>query len=123
MFKDREQGSQFRVREADRKDLNQILGKNTGTLADAKLNRKAETPKAPPLALPGMRLSGESHEILGIAEDANEAEIMRAYKEAIKRFHPDRIHGQAKEQIQFYQEASAKLNQAKDQMLKKIRGR
>ena len=48
---------------------------------------------------------------------------MRAYKEAIKRFHPDRIQGQAQEQLQFYQQASAKLNEAKDEMLKKIRAR
>ena len=123
MLKSREAPSQFRVREADRKDLNQILGKKDSDLAAAKLTRKAEKPKAPPLALPGMRLNGESHEILGVAENANEVEIMRAYKEAIKRFHPDRIQGQAQEQMQFYQEASAKLNQAKDEMLKRIRGR
>ena len=124
MLKRREAPSQFRVREADRKDLNQILGKKDSDLATAKLIRKTEKPKAPPpLALPGMRLNGESHEILGVAENAPEVEIMRAYKDAIKRFHPDRIQGQAQEQMQFYQEASAKLNQAKDEMLKRIRGR
>ncbi len=112
--------SQFRVREADRKDLNRL--KKGPDLAQAKLqSRKPAPPPAPPLALPGIRLSGEPHEILGVDENATEAEVMRAYKEAIKRFHPDRIQGQAQEQLQFYQQASAKLNQAKDDLLKRIR--
>ena len=63
------------------------------------------------------------HEILGIAENANEAEVMRAYKDAIKQYHPDRIQGQAQEQIKFYQEAASQLNQAKETMIQKIRKR
>ena len=123
MLKNREAPSQFRVREADRKDLDRIL-KQKGDLADAKLKQKQKpTVSTPPLHLPGIRLVGESHEILGVSEDASEGEVMRAYKEAIKRFHPDRIQGQAQEQLQFYQQASAKLNEAKDEMLKKIRAR
>jgi len=114
-------GSQFRVREADRTDLNKL--REGPDLAQAKLTpKKSSAPPVPPLALPGIRLSGEPHEILGIEEDANEVEIMKAYKDAIKRFHPDRIQGQAKEQIQFYEQASAKLNEAKDKMLKAVRG-
>ena len=109
--------SQFRVREADRTDADRI--KKPSQLAEAKLSRPAPPP--PPLALPGIRLSGEPHEILGIRPDASEAEIMKAYKEAIKMYHPDRIQGQAQDQLKFYQEASAKLNEAKNQMIKKFR--
>ena len=47
---------------------------------------------------------------------------MRAYKDAIKRFHPYRIQGQAEEQLRFYQEASAKINDAKNEMIKRVRG-
>ncbi len=112
--------SQFKVREADRADA--IRTKGGPDLAQAKLNQsKQKAPPPPPLGLPGMRMVGEPHEILGIAEDASEAEIMKAYKEAIKRFHPDRIQGQAQEQLKFYQEASSKLNSAKEEMLKRIR--
>ena len=112
--------SQFKVREADRKDLNRL--REGPDLAQAKLKRPAQAaPPPPPLSLPGIRLHGEAHEILGVAENASEAEVMRAYKDAIKRFHPDRIQGQAKEQMQFYEQASAKLNQAKEDMLKRIR--
>ena len=46
---------------------------------------------------------------------------MRAYKEKIKQFHPDRIQGQAREQIRFYEEASAKLNEAKELMLTELK--
>ena len=114
--------SHFRAREADRSDLTKL--REGPDLAEAKLRPKhAPKSEMPPLALPGIRLSGEPHEILGVDEDASEVEIMRAYKDAIKRFHPDRIQGQAKEQIQFYEQASAKLNQAKDDLLKSTRSR
>ena len=116
--------SKFKRREADRSDLNRI--KVGPDLASAKLKHtplKAESPKSPPLSLPGIRLHGAPHEILGIDEFASEAEIMKAYKEAIKRYHPDVIQGDAQSQMKFYQEASAQLNQAKDIMLSKIRGR
>ena len=112
--------SQFRVREADRTDLNRL--KSSSDLAQAKLPKpKVATPPPAPLALPGIRMTGEPHEILGVDENATEADVMKAYKEAIKRFHPDRIQGQAKEQLQFYQEASSKLNSAKEAMLKRLR--
>ncbi len=109
--------SQFKVREADRTDPIRI--KRNNDLANAKM-KKPEV-KPPPLSLPGIRLQGEAHEILGIKGDASEPEIMKAYKDAIKMYHPDRIQGQATEQMKFYQEAAAKLNQAKDTMLKAIK--
>ena len=120
LLKSGKRETQFRVREADRTDLNRP--RPGPDLADAKLKKPAAAaPVQAPLSLPGIRLSGEAHEILGVAEDASEAEVMRAYKDAIKRFHPDRIQGQAKEQMQFYEQASAKLNQAKEDLLKRIR--
>ena len=117
-FRDRGRGSQFKVREADRADLDRI--KSGPSIADAKFATAAK--KSPPLSLPGIRLDGLPHEILGVEPDADEVEVMRAYKEAIKRYHPDRIQGQAKDQLKFYQDASAKLNDAKELMIKKLRG-
>ena len=116
-LRDRSNKSQFRLREADRPDLDRI--KSGPSIADAKL--KNAGPKPPPLALPGIRLEGEPHEILGVAPDADEVEIMRAYKDAIKKYHPDRIQGPAQDQLRFYQEAAAKLNEAKDTLLKRKR--
>lgn len=114
----REERSSFKTREADRSDLNRIQ-RNGPSLADAKLKKKS--PPVAPLSLPGINLSGEPHEILGVDISANESEIMRAYKDKIKMFHPDRIQGQAREQIQFYEEASAKINRAKEAMIEQIR--
>lgn len=100
----------FRSRESERADLDRL--------------NKMESPigkKPTPLALPGITLTGKPHEILGVAETATESEIMRAYKERIKLFHPDRIQGDAKNQIRFYQDASAKINEAKEAMIAEIR--
>jgi DnaJ-domain-containing protein 1 len=121
-FRSKDTKSQFRKRESDRDDLNKL--RNGPDLAQAKISRPAKPePKKAPLSLPGIRLHGAPHEILGIAENANEAEVMRAYKDAIKQYHPDRIQGQAQEQIKFYQEAASQLNQAKESMMQRLRGR
>lgn len=107
----------FKSREANRKDLDQLL-KDKSSSAQSKIKKKSPTPI---LGLPGITLNGEPHEILGVARNAAETEILRAYKEKIKLFHPDRIQGQAREQIRFYEEASAKINQAKETMLQKLK--
>jgi hypothetical protein len=114
--------SNFKAREADREDLRQIL-QNGRDLGSNKLSRNRPIPPHPPLSLPGIRLSGEPHEILGIRPDADETEVIRAYKEAIKRFHPDTIQGPAKDQLEFYQKASAAINNAKNLMIQKLRSR
>jgi len=116
MFQKNRGQSQFRKREADREDLDRLIKS-----APKPASRPAPAP--PPLRLPGIRLEGEPHEILGIDATASESEIMNAYKEAIKRYHPDRIQGQAQEQLQFYQDASAKINAAKDTLIKAARNR
>ncbi len=120
-LRSRQKETNFKVREADRNDLNRIKGPSA--LADAKLRDASKKQNTPQLNLPGIRLHGAPHEILGIAENANEAEIMKAYKDAIKLYHPDRIQGPAQEQIKFYQEASAQLNKAKEEMLQRFRKR
>lgn len=109
--------SNFKRREADRAEFAANTGqKNSDSdLANAKLKR--------PQALPGIRLEGEAHEILNVSALATEEEIMRAYKDAIKRYHPDRIPGADAEKAQFYQQVSAKLNQAKEELMKRAKAR
>ncbi len=114
--------SGFKVREADRDDLERLLKKGND-LGNSRIQRKNTPTPPPPLQLPGIRLTGEPHEILGVRADATEEEILKAYKDAIKRFHPDTIQGPAQEQLEFYQRASAAINTAKNLMIKKSRGR
>ncbi len=120
LFRNKQEGSQFRKREADRADLGRILNQGPD-LGQAKIKRASPPP--PPLALPGVTLSGEPHEILGVAEHAGEAIIQKAYKEAIKRYHPDRIQGLPPDQMRFYQDASARITEAKNAMIKKLKDR
>ena len=117
-LRSRQKESSFRSREFQRSDLGRLK-----TLENDLANSKIRKPQSPakPLHLPGITLVGKPHEILGVVENANESEIMRAYKEKIKQFHPDRIQGQAREQIKFYEEASAKLNEAKELMLTELK--
>jgi DnaJ-class molecular chaperone len=110
--------SNFKKREANRDDLDRLM-KIERDLANAKIHKSK--PAAAPLSLPGITLHGEPHEILDIAPEANESEIIRAYKDKIKKFHPDRIQGQAKDQMKFYEQASAKINQAKEAMISKLK--
>lgn len=109
-LRSRQQQSAFRNREAERPDLDQLN----------RMEPKKKSTSAP-LSLPGITLNGKPHEILGVPVDANESEILRAYKEKIKLYHPDRIQGQARTQIQFYEDASAKINQAKESMIENLR--
>lgn len=124
-LKEQKTGSGFRKREADRSDLDRILNQGPD-LAQAKLRPKRPpgekpVPPAAPLALPGINLAGEPHEILGIPENADEILILKAYKEAIKRYHPDRVQGLPPEQMKFYQEVSSRLTEAKNELLKRQR--
>jgi DnaJ-domain-containing protein 1 len=120
LLRDKQSGSHFRKREADRSDLDRILNQGPD-LAQAKI--KKATPPPRPLALPGVTLAGEPHEILGVPENADEATVQKAYKEAIKRYHPDRIQGLPPDQMRFYQDASARITEAKNAMIRKQKER
>jgi DnaJ-domain-containing protein 1 len=125
LLRESNSGSKFKKREAERGDLDRILNQGPD-LAQAKLKRPRTptgSPPPPPLALPGITLAGEAHEILGVPEDADEMTIQKAYKEAIKRYHPDRIQGISGDQMKFYQEASARLTDAKNELLRRLKNR
>ena len=112
--------SNFKVREADRAFK---PGNSNVDLANAKLRRRGPPPgpSGPPLSLPGINLSGAPHEILGVSEDASEEEVMKAYKEIIKRYHPDRIQHLPTNQMEFYKTAATAINQAKETLIKRWR--
>lgn len=81
----------------------------------------AQQKKNQPLSLPGINLTGTACEILGVPAHASQSEILLAYKEGIKRYHPDRIQNASPEQLKFYEQAAATLNRAKDELLQKLK--
>jgi DnaJ-domain-containing protein 1 len=97
--------SQFKVREADRPPVKKTV--------------KVAPPKPSRLELPGIRLSGEPHEILGVAPNATPDEISEAFKNLMKRYHPDRMAGLPTDQRQFYERATQTIIQAKEDLLRK----
>jgi len=78
--------SSFASREADQ------LGKRSpGMDRKPDLLAHSRIEKKKPLALPGIRLDGPPHEILGVSANATVEEIQRAYREKMKQYHPDKI--------------------------------
>jgi L-lactate permease len=86
--------SGFRVRESDR-----VSKQNAMVELESEV---AEFEKISASALP--------HQILGVAETASKREIQKAFRAAMKRFHPDRIGERG-------HEISQKLIAARDAML------
>ena len=108
-------GTNFKVREADRKDLPWSKKGHAGQqndLAQAKMKR------AEPLSLPGIRIDGEPHEILGIARGAAPDVVQRAYKDLMKRYHPDLVGRPGSREWNDAQKIAEALNRAKDALLK-----
>jgi hypothetical protein len=111
----RKDESGFRVREADKKKpvtpskLGQI--KHDDSLANAKMKRNE------PLKLSGIRIDGEPHEILGVPRDASEKQIQAAYRDLMKRYHPDVIGRPGSREWEDAQKIAEALNGARKQML------
>lgn len=108
--------SGFAVREADLKK-NKKANISGPDLASARLERKR------PLALEGISLSGQPHEILGVSVGAKEEVIQRAYREQMKRYHPDKIGRPGSREWQDAQQIAHAINGAKEELLKRARAR
>lgn len=104
--------SGFRVREADRHD--ELFGPGSGPTDP---DRTANLKRRRPLALPGISIEGEPHEILGVRRDASTDEIRAAYLTKVKQYHPDRVGKQGSRQWEDAQKIAAALNRAKHEML------
>ncbi|MDR3607910.1 MAG: J domain-containing protein [Oligoflexia bacterium] len=119
-LRNREKPSGFRTEEGRSPEPRARRGAQD-PLAQARLKKKE-----PLLALPGVVLEGKAHEILGIREDATELEIRRAWKELMKRHHPDKSASAKDPSATEWKDAqkiSEALNRAKDEMLARRKGR
>lgn len=107
--------SRFRVREADRK-LNWERGEKARKSGE-------QTAKKSPLQLTGIRLDGAPHEILGIPALANEDQVQKAYRELMKRYHPDKIGAPGTREWNDAQNIAEVINRARNEMLERIKNR
>jgi DnaJ-domain-containing protein 1 len=116
--------SGFRLREADRLK-NRKPGKKEDVLAQARLSFRADSKadaqqkKEKPLLLEGIRIDGAPHEILGVSSSATPEEIQKAYRQLIKRYHPDRVGRPGSREWADAQRIAEALNSAKDHLLKR----
>lgn len=111
----------FAVREADLRKPPQAGApaqtKGKHDLANAKMERKV------PLALEGIRIDGPPHEVLGVPVGATEEQIQKAYRERMKRYHPDKVGRPGTREWQDAQKIAEAINLAKNELLKRLRSK
>lgn len=107
--------SAFRSREADKPRKSSATAPHRiagpDPLAEAKIQKRK------PLQLEGIRVDGAPHEILGVASDAAPAQIQKAYRELMKRYHPDRVGRPGSREWTDAQKIAEAINAAKEALL------
>jgi hypothetical protein len=116
--------SGFAVREADlraaRKKAAHGASRAAATrdpLAEARMERKQV------LSLPGIRIEGPPHEVLGVRPGASAQEIHQAYRERMKQYHPDRVGRPGSREWQDAQRIAEAINHARTELLKRAGAR
>jgi hypothetical protein len=86
-------------------------------LAEARIVRNE------PLRLGGISVSGPPHETLGVAPNADAAQIQQAYRALMKRYHPDQVGRPGTREWKDAQRIAEAINLAKEEMMKRARNR
>lgn len=110
-----ESKSNFKLREAER-DLKFARGRAATEAANA-------AAKKDPLRLDGIVKDGAPHEVLGVPALASEPEIQRAYKEKMKRYHPDRLGPPGSREWTEGTAIAESINRARLAMLERLKRR
>ena len=113
----RDSTSQFKSREADKIHPHQQRYKKGYDL----LSHSKMPPEEKVKQLSGISIHGASHEILGIPPESSAEQIQKAYKDLMKRYHPDRVGAPGSREWTDAQGIAEALNRAKDEMLKKFK--
>jgi DnaJ-domain-containing protein 1 len=109
----REPESNFRVRESERRRPRAAGAGEADELARSRMRSKA------PLRLTGLRLDVPPHELLGVRADAPAAEIRRAYRDLMKRYHPDHVAAPDTPQWREAQRIADAISRAKEELLRR----
>lgn len=107
--------SNFKVREADR-NIRFDRGEKAASSAHAKL-------KPTVFQLTGIRIDGKPHEILGVPALATEEQIQKAYRELMKRYHPDLIGRPGSREWQDAQKIAEAINRARNELIERLKKR
>jgi hypothetical protein len=79
--------------------------------------------KAKILQLTGIRIDGAPHEILGVKAGADEKSIQKAYRDLMKRYHPDLVGPPGSREWTDAQKLAEAINLAKEEMIRSARSR
>jgi DnaJ-domain-containing protein 1 len=101
--------SQFGTRESER----------NRSQSNEKTKRQEE--RKAPLLLPGFNPGASHHEVLGVAADASPKKINAAYRELMKRYHPDLFSGRPLEEQAAVKRFAQQIIAAKEALLKKAK--
>lgn len=105
-FRSKSERSRFKVREHELQ-----RDRSKSALADARIKPKG------PLLLEGFRADAPAHEVLGVRSDASEQEIQRAYRELMKRYHPDKVGAPGSREWKDAQDIATRIAAARDALL------
>jgi DnaJ-domain-containing protein 1 len=118
----RQRPSAFKLREADRLKEHVFPRFPSLVVEPDRPRPQPRQRKAEPLKLGGISIAGEAHEILGVKTDASKADIQRAWRELMKRYHPDKVGRPGSREWNDAQRIAEAVNRAKEEMISRRRG-
>ncbi len=93
------------------------------SLPDERPRPEAKPEKAKVFQLTGIRIDGPAHEILGVSPAADEKSVQKAYRDLMKRYHPDLVGQPGSREWKDAQKIAEAINLAKEEMLRALKAR